>query len=184
MASNQKNSNNLNSFFEEEYGSIKRYIQSKIKQTSESDAEDIIQEVALRIFSRPLDALPINNIGGFVYSAVKNKITDVLRNKKKRVDDQEQLEQLWAEFTSIFYDETSKEYPEQIQEKLKVAISTLKPVYRDIIIAVDFENYSYKEIAQETGIPQGTLMSRRHRALSILFKNIEIQHIKKHTYEI
>lgn len=88
MASNQENNTNLNSFFEEEYSSLRRYIQSKIKQTSESDAEDIIQEVALRIFSRSLDALPINNIGGFVYSAIKNKITDVIRSKKKRIDSQ------------------------------------------------------------------------------------------------
>lgn len=184
MTSKQKDNNTLNSFFEEEYGSLKRYIQSKIKQTSESDAEDIIQDVALRIFSRPIDALPINNIGGFVYSAIKNRITDLMRVKKKRIDNQDQLEQLWTDFTNNFYDGTSQEYPEQIREKLKIAIDDLKPFYKDIIIAIDFENYSYKEIAKETGIPQGTLMSRRHRALSILLKNIEIQHIKKHTYEI
>lgn len=187
MASNQQNNNNnnnLNSFFEEEYGSLRRYIQSKIKQTSESDAEDIIQEVALRIFSRPIDALPIHNIGGFVYNAVKNKITDILRNKNKRFDNQDELENLWTEFTQNFYDGSSREYPENIREKLQCAISNLKPAYRDIIIAVDFENYSYKEISKKTGIPQGTLMSRRHRALSILLKDIEIQTIKKHTYEI
>ncbi|WP_339626573.1 RNA polymerase sigma factor [uncultured Maribacter sp.] len=184
MASNQENNSNLNSFFEEEYSSLRSYIQSKIKQTSESDAEDIIQEVALRIFSRPLDALPINNIGGFVYSAIKNKITDVMRSKKKRIDSHDELEQLWTEFTSNFYNAASPEYPEQIKEKLKLAIMNLKPVYRDIIIAIDFENYSYKEISQETGIPQGTLMSRRHRALSILLNDIEIQNIKKHSYEI
>lgn len=173
MASDQKDNKNLNSFFEEEYSSIKRYIQSKIKQTSESDAEDIIQDVALRIFSRPIDALPIHNIGGYVYNAVKNKITDILRTKRTRFDDQEQLEQLWTDFTYLFYDQSSNEYPALIQEKLKIAIEELKPVYRDIIIAVDFENYSYKEISIETGIPQGTLMSRRHRALSILLKKIE-----------
>ncbi|MBU2900358.1 RNA polymerase sigma factor [Maribacter dokdonensis] len=173
MASDQKDNKNLNSFFEEEYSSIKRYIQSKIKQTSESDAEDIIQDVALRIFSRPIDALPIHNIGGYVYNAVKNKITDILRTKRTRFDDQEQLEQLWTDFTYLFYDQSSNEYPTLIREKLKIAIEELKPVYRDIIIAVDFENYSYKEISMETGIPQGTLMSRRHRALSILLKKIE-----------
>ncbi|WP_282112516.1 RNA polymerase sigma factor [Maribacter stanieri] len=184
MASNQQNNNNLNSFFEEEYGSLRRYVQSKIKQTSESDAEDIIQEVALRIFSRPIDALPIHNIGGFVYNAVKNKITDILRSKKKRLDNQDELENLWIDFTQNFYDNSSQEYSDNIREKLQSAISNLKPAYRDIIIAVDFENYSYKEISEETGIPQGTLMSRRHRALSILLKDIEIQNIKKHTYEI
>ncbi len=138
----------------------------------------------MRIFSRPIDALPIHNIGGFVYNSVRNRITDLLRTKKKRIDNEEELEELWANFASIFYDESHREYPEQIKERLKVAIAELKPVYRDIIIAIDFENYSYKEIAEETGIPQGTLMSRRHRAMSLLLKKIEIQNIKKHTYEI
>ncbi|SNR26238.1 RNA polymerase sigma-70 factor, ECF subfamily [Maribacter sedimenticola] len=183
MASNQENNNDLNSFFEVEYGSLKRYIQSKIKQTSESDAEDIIQEVALRIFSRPLDALPINNIGGFVYGAIRNKITDILRSKKRRVDHQEEIEQLWTDFTNKFYDGSSSTYPEQIREKLKIAITNLKPMYRDIIIAVDFEGYTYREISRETGISPGTLMSRRHRALSILLKDMEIQELKKLTYE-
>ncbi len=74
IASNQENNTNLNSFFEEEYSSLRRYIQSRINQTSESDAEDIIQEVDLRIFSWPLDALPFNNIGDFVYGTIKTKL--------------------------------------------------------------------------------------------------------------
>ena len=119
-----------------------------------------------------------------MYNAVKNKITDILRSKKKRLDNQDELENLWIDFTQNFYNNSSQEYSDNIRKKLQSAISNLKPAYRDIIIAVDFENYSYKEISEETGIPQGTLMSRRHRALSILLKDIEIQNIKKHTYEI
>jgi RNA polymerase sigma-70 factor (ECF subfamily) len=57
----------------------------------------------------------------------------------------------------------------------KASIEQLKPGYRDIIIAVDFEGYTYKEISQETGIPEGTLMSRRHRAIGILYKKLESQ---------
>ncbi|WP_317131423.1 hypothetical protein [Maribacter sp. ACAM166] len=48
-----------------------------------------------------------------------------------------------------------------------------------MFIAVDFENYNYKEIALENGIPRGTLMARRHRALSILLKDIEIHNTLK-----
>ncbi|HET8736907.1 MAG TPA: sigma factor-like helix-turn-helix DNA-binding protein, partial [Pricia sp.] len=60
-----------------------------------------------------------------------------------------------------------------LKNELKKALGNLKPHYRDIIVAVDFEGYGYKQIAMETGIPQGTLMSRRHRALSILLKDLE-----------
>ena len=32
---------------------------------------------------------------------------------------------------------------------------------------------TYKEIEKETGIPIGTLMSRRHRAISLLYKKLK-----------
>lgn len=175
MVSRKQQQNNLTEFFEEEYSSLKGYVRSKIKHTAESDAEDIIQDVALRIFSRPLDALPIQNIGGFVYNAIRNRIIDSMRTKKVRIDDKDTLEILWTEFASMFQDDLKETYPEKLQEKLKKAIEELKPVYRDIIIAVDFEGYTYKEISRQTGIPPGTLMSRRHRAMSLLLKKLKTE---------
>ena len=61
---------------------------------------------------------------------------------------------------------------------LKYCIEDLKTAYKDIIIAVDFEGYTYKEISSKTGIPIGTLMSRRHRALGLLLKKIELKNNK------
>ncbi len=165
--------NNLNNFFKEEYHALKGYVRSKLRDTSESDAEDIIQEVALRIFSRPPEALPITNIGGFVYHAVKNMIIDTMRTKKQGIHNTDELERLWTEFASVFYETDSRAYSEQLKADLKNAIIALKPFYRDIILAVDFEGYTYREISKETGISAGTLMSRRHRAISILSKQIE-----------
>ncbi|WP_394974102.1 RNA polymerase sigma factor [uncultured Croceitalea sp.] len=174
----KKSNTQLNDFFREEYNSLKGYVRSKIEHTSESDAEDIIQDVALRIFSRPIDALPIHNVGGFVYNAIKNRIIDVIRVKKERISNEKAIEDLWTEFTELFYGGISNEYSEQLKVNLKNAIQDLKPLYRDIILAVDFEGYSYKEISEETGISQGTLMSRRHRAMSILLKKLEIKNNK------
>ena len=79
------------------------------------------------------------------------------------------------EFAEVFYDAPDNQYSEEMKNHLKYAIQSLKPDYRDIIIAIDFEGYSYKEISLETGIPEGTLMSRRHRAISLLFKELEIK---------
>lgn len=173
MVSEKQPNNNLNNFFKEEYQSLKGYVRSKIDYTAESDAEDIIQDVALKIFSRPIDALPIKNIGGFVYGAIRNKIIDVMRVKKERIYDEKAVEDLWTAFADLFYGATDNNYPEDLKDSLKNAVMNLKPVYRDIVLAVDFEGYTYKEIAEETGIPEGTLMSRRHRAMSLLLKNLE-----------
>ncbi len=71
------------------------------------------------------------------------------------------------------YDKPDNSYSEQMKDELKKTILSLKPYYRDIIIAIDFEGYTYREISLETGIPEGTLMSRRHRAISLLYKKFE-----------
>lgn len=180
MAAKTENRNNLTDFFNEEYSSLRSYVQSKIRDTSERDAEDIVQDVALRIFSRADDAVPINNIGGFVYNAIRNRIIDIMRGKKERKLPSEEIDRQWQEFAELFYGDADNSYSPEMETALKKAVTDLKPMYRDIIVAIDFEGYTYKELAERTGIPSGTLMSRRHRAMSELSKSLE--HIKESNY--
>ena len=173
MAAKTENRNNLTTFFNEEYHSLRSYVQSKIRDTSERDAEDIVQDVALRVFSKADDILPINNIGGFVYSAIRNRIIDIMRGRKERKYPSEDIDRQWQDFAEVFYGDADNSYSPELEKALKNAVMELKPAYRDVIMAIDFEGYSYKEIASRTGIPTGTLMSRRHRAMSVLLKNLE-----------
>ena len=174
MNHQSENNKKLNAFFSEEYASLKTYVSSNIKASINRDAEDIIQDVALKLFAGADRYSPINNVAGFVYRALKNKVIDVMRSSKKNsVDYDSQNEKKLIEFASIIYETTGNTYPEQLKKDLKAAIINLKPDYKNIIIAIDFEGYTYKEIEQETGIPMGTLMSRRHRAISLLYKNLK-----------
>ncbi|MBO0320779.1 RNA polymerase sigma factor [Muricauda sp. CAU 1633] len=173
MAVKTENRTNLTTFFNEEYYSLRAYVQSRIRDTSERDAEDIVQDVALRVFSKADDILPINNIGGFVYSAIRNRIIDIMRGRKERKYPSEDIDRQWQDFAEVFYGDADNSYSPELEKALKDAVTELKPVYRDIIIAIDFEGYTYKEIAARTGIPTGTLMSRRHRAMSVLLQNLE-----------
>jgi len=173
MAAKTDNPNNLTDFFTEEYGSLRSYVQSKIRDTSERDAEDIVQDVALRMFSRSDDALPITNVGGFVYNAIRNRIIDIMRGKKEKNLPSDDIDKKWQEFAEFFYGEADNTYSPEMEQALKSAVENLKPAYKDIVIAIDFEGYNYKQIAERTGIPAGTLMSRRHRAISELSKKLE-----------
>lgn len=168
-----ENSKKLDTFFKEEYASLKSYVSSNLKANVNRDAEDIIQDVALKLFTSADRYSPINNVAGFVYRAVRNKIIDVLRSNKTTTEYHSQNEAKLNEFAALIYESSTDLYPEQMKEELKKAIITLNPKYKDIIIAIDFEGYTYKEITQETGIPIGTLMSRRHRAISLLYKNLK-----------
>lgn len=172
-----ENTKKLKDFFGREYLSLKRYINTRISDTINRNAEDIIQDVALKLFAGADRYGPINNVASFVYRSIKNKIIDTMRAPKKsdKLDSDESLLNLVDAFNQ------SENYynSDQMISILKQCIEHLKPAYKDIIIAVDFEGYTYKEISTETRIPIGTLMSRRHRAIGILYKKIE-QEIQKH----
>lgn len=77
------------------------------------------------------------------------------------------------ELVEVLYQSPNNYSSEETLLLLKECIDQLKIAYTDIIIAVDFEVYTDMEIAKETGISIGTLMSRRHRALRILYAMIE-----------
>jgi len=173
MTSDRENYKKLKDFFGKEYSSLKAYVNLRIEAGVNTDAEDIIQDVALKLFSGADRYSPINNVAGFVYHSVKNKIIDLMRQTKRATSHEDQNEAKLNEFAALLYENADNSYSEELKDELKEAIMELKPDYRDIIIAIDFEGYAYREIAMETGIPEGTLMSRRHRALSLLSKKLE-----------
>lgn len=169
-----ENSKKLNTFFNEEYSSLKSYVNSKLKNSVNRDADDIIQDVALKLFTGADRYSPINNVAGFVYRSIQNKIIDIMRSSKKnKIEYKTQNETKLNEFAALINETSSETYTDQMKIELKAAIINLKPNYKNIIIAIDFEGYTYKELEHETGLPIGTLMSRRHRAISILYKNLK-----------
>ena len=173
MTPETENKKKLKAFFGKEYNSLKGYVRSRIKDSGGRDAEDIVQDVALNLFSAADRYSPINNVTGFVYRAIKNKIIDVMRGTKQSNSIEDENETRLIEFAELLYDKSDNEYTEEMKDELKRSIMSLKPDYRDILIAIDFEGYSYRDISEETGVPEGTLMSRRHRAISILYKTLE-----------
>ncbi len=172
MTSETENYNKLAAFFGNEYQALKAYVRSRIKASTSRDAEDILQDVALKLFAGADRYAPINNVAGFVYHTVRNKIIDLMRTNKKELKQDNDMTKLPVNAEMVL--EASEDiYSEQLQDDLKNHIMNLKPEYRDIIIAIDFEGYTYWEVSEETGIPEGTLMSRRHRAISLLYKTLE-----------
>ena len=173
MSIESDNSKKLNEFFNEEYQSLKAFVNSRIKASVSRDAEDIVQDVALKLFSGADRYSPINNVAGFVYNAIRNSIIDIMRSNKRASKPEEIYDLKLQELAEMIYEPPDDEYSNEMRVALKAAIMELKPRYRDIIMAVDFEGYTYNEISMETGIPKGTLMSNRHRAIAMLYKKLQ-----------
>lgn len=62
---------------------------------------------------------------------------------------------------------------EYTDERLKKAIDALTPAHREVLLLWGVEGMKYREIAAVTGVPIGTVMSRLHRARSILAESLE-----------
>jgi len=142
------------------------------------EAEDILQEVALNIYSRADISEQVGNIAAYIYRAVRNKIIDLYRKKNVTVSmesfNNHQNENVLLNTVT----ETEQEEPllyqdETMQQKLMLAIEKLNPAERELIRKADYEEYTFQELADEWGIPIGTLLARRHRALGKLRKMLQ-----------
>jgi RNA polymerase sigma-70 factor (ECF subfamily) len=61
---------------------------------------------------------------------------------------------------------------EHVDERLKSSIEQLRPEYRSVLLLWGVEGLKYREISEIQDIPIGTVMSRLHRARSILAEQL------------
>ena len=50
------------------------------------------------------------------------------------------------------------------KDEIKDAVENLPTQYREVVLLADVQGFSYKEIAEILDVPDGTVMSRLHRA--------------------
>ena len=61
----------------------------------------------------------------------------------------------------------------QINQVVQAAIAELDEDHRELIILRDMEDLSYEEIVQITGLNEGTVKSRLHRARTALKERVQ-----------
>lgn len=61
----------------------------------------------------------------------------------------------------------------QIRKIVQDAIEDLEPDHKEIVILRDIEGFSYDEIAQILGLPEGTTKSRLHRARMVVKEKLK-----------
>jgi RNA polymerase sigma-70 factor (ECF subfamily) len=170
-----KNRSRISEFFRNEYTNLKNYVRSVLRDQIDLDAEDIIQEVAVNLFSRVDFESPIENLGAYVYRSIKNRVIDLQRNRKRKM--QLQMEDLSEKSKAtvkstidLIDDHPDPNMREYLIEKLSEAMDELNPDYRDILWATEFEGRTFQDLSNELKVPVGTLLSRKHRAIAALQK--------------
>jgi RNA polymerase sigma factor (sigma-70 family) len=140
-----------------------------------SDAEDVVQDAALRAF-RGIKSFGAVNARAWSLTIVRNTAYSwLMKNKSKAVvftEDLSPLEQQELEHEGLHG--TRVETPEEIAlfkadaEEVQYALAQLPPQFREVIVLREMNQLNYRDIAEITNVPIGTVMSRLSRGRQLL----------------
>lgn len=161
----------------QEYGKrLFSFIRQRVK--TDEDAEDILQDVWYQL-SNTLSAEPIEQIGSWLYTVARNKITDTYRKQKPiRLDDfvyeDEEGEINYKDLflADLVTPEDSYERQE-FWDRFGKALNELPTEQRQVFVWNELEDITFREIAEKTGENIKTLISRKRYAVNFLRKQLE-----------
>src|SRR6266480_6968616 len=141
----------------------------------QTEAEDLVQESYLRAVRAFEQLMANSNLKSWLFVIMRNAWLNQLRHTRSgprfvELDD-ESVE-------SVYQNDRVNEDPHVVysrkleREQIRVAISGLPELYREIIVLRDLEGFSYQEIATMLSCPAGTVMSRLGRARAKLRRSL------------
>lgn len=168
----------LTTFFTEEQGKLVAYVRRILQDAAERDAEDIVQDVMVAMFSRDEGTLSLDHIPAYIYRALRNRVIDVFRTRKENysLDSAKQGEDVGTLLDVLHdarYDTANTVEQEEVNRALYDAIDELREDEQAVIIATEFEGHTFRTLSEAWGIPLGTLLARKARALKKVRKALE-----------
>ena len=124
-------------------------------------AEDVVQESLLRLWRKPeVLAQPPENVRKWLYTVARNLVIDDRRSARYTRELQSEYlpEQASPDAIGPAFDKWI----------LSDALLSLSPEHRSAIVRAYYLGQTVADIAQQEGIPEGTVKSRLHYALRAL----------------
>lgn len=127
------------------------------------ESQDLTQEIFLRVF-RSLDKFDRNaDFGTWLYSVSRNHCIDHYRSGRREREALIQHEYPLEELASGRFDPHREIEVKDKREMLLSALGSLPKKLREAVILRDIKGYSYQEIVERLGLPEGTVKSRINR---------------------
>ncbi len=140
---------------------------------NQQDAEDLTQEAFFRAYRNFGSYEGERQFENWIFRIVSRLFLDLTRARKRRVQTVSYDAPKRTDATDdLLLIESQDPGPNpqqvllnhQISEEFLQALKSLRPEQRQLIMRADIEGAAYEEIADEVGVPVGTVRSRLHRA--------------------
>jgi RNA polymerase sigma factor (sigma-70 family) len=152
----------LSRFLAEEWRHLVGLVRSWLADTAERDAEDVVQDVAVRLLESTGLGEPIRDLSAYVYRALRNRVVDLYRRRRPATAAQPLPEELPDARAG------APGAGEELRQGLFAAIDRLPEAQRAVFLATELEGSSFRELSEKWGVPIGTLLARKHRAVKAL----------------
>jgi RNA polymerase sigma factor (sigma-70 family) len=148
----------VQSLVKEHYEGLYRYAYRLSGQAT--DAEDLVQETFCKAQEKLGQLREPERAKAWLFSILRNNYLHRLRAAQHpRMLTLEEIHD---------FPEPAENLPEVEPEKLQQALNELPELFRTPIIMYYFEEFSYRDIAEQMEVPIGTVMSRLARAKAFL----------------
>ena len=162
-----------------EQSRLRNFIRRRVPDPG--DAEDILQDVFYELVEAYRMMKPVEQVTAWLFRVARNRITDLfrkktreaLRNEPPRIaEDGEEL--LLEELLPSRDAGPDAAYARSVLlEELDEALDELPAEQREIFVAHELMGYSFKELAEQTGLSVNTLLSRKHYAVLLLRERLQ-----------
>lgn len=136
--------------------SLRTFVRGKVR--SNDDAEDILQNIFIKILANVDKLNEEERLTGWVYTIAHNTIIDYYRSKAIRANTEldEYLE-------SSLPDPEATDPTKGLDQCMTTMINLLPDEYRDIIVESEINGMKQKDLADKYGMPYPSLRSRVQR---------------------
>jgi RNA polymerase sigma factor (sigma-70 family) len=155
---------------ERDGGRLRNYIRKHVVDLE--TAEDILQEVFVELVEAYRLLKPIEQVSGWLFRVAKNRIIDRFRGRKleslsqaKYGEDDDVAVSLEDLLPSPDSGPEAAYARNVLLDEIDEALDEIPPEQRSVFVAHEWEGYSFKELAAETGVSVNTLLSRKHYAV-------------------
>lgn len=143
------------------------YRAARHKLGSQTEAEDIVQEVYLQAWQSFHRFTPGTNCRAWLFKIMFHVMHHHWRAARRTVTLPEEEELLFAQLVA------KPGIPAELRDEgLLAALAKLPEHYRVIVELADVQEYAYREIAEMLQIPIGTVMSRLSRGRKLLRQHL------------
>jgi RNA polymerase sigma-70 factor (ECF subfamily) len=138
---------------------------------SREDAEDLVQDVLIKLYSRLDELRGIDNLQSWLATVLYRQFVDRMRHQNRSpVQLTEDGETFPVTMDNIALQPETQILNSEAVDRVEQALFQLNDDQRILVVLHDVEGYKLAEIQQMLDIPIGTLKSRLHRAREQLKK--------------